>query len=325
MPRAGKLHLVQTTGEVGWTAGAMTGDSIDESRIAIGPSRIRESARALTIPFTSILTAPLGIERLLAGRLRAWVARCGSCPQRIMAYGSAVGDLAHAALPNVDRTVYLEPPTDARMQCARVAVEHWMRFADVQRENVRAELGFSPEMLVILAGGDRADSIDSREAFAAIGRAVLAGADMALIIPARSRWVLETKRYAQRAGMSDRLFVIDSAEIPSSLWLAADAMLLQQPCDESIGNWWGWCAWWAAAAGIGVIHESCIPTAEGTLQFARGDRSELVRLLIQIADDCAGHGDMLRTLSEGAIRSAQAAAVGKSSRCSDIAAELRQP
>ena len=57
-----------------------------------------------------------------------------------------------------------------------------------------------------------------------------------------------------------------------------------------------------------MIHESCIEECEGTVAFTRGDRDELVRFFIKIADDCGAGGSMLRALSEGAIRSAQAAA-----------------
>jgi len=305
------LHLVQTTGAVGWTAGAMTGDSAQDNRIAIGPSSVAEACRAFTIPFTGILTAPLGIERLLARRLRAWVIRHGTCPKKIIAYGPAVGELAHVALPSVDRTVYGEPPEDARMNCARTAVEHWRRFDASQRAIVRQALGISAKSLVILSGGDRADSIDTREAFAAVGRSVLGGADVVLIIPAQGRWTSQTRRHARHSGMSDRLVIVDGAEIPSATWLAADVMLLKQPWDESCGPWWGWCAWWAMAAGIGVIHESCLADCDGTLAFTRRNRDELVRLLIKLADDCAGGGDIVQALSDGAIRSAQTAAVNR--------------
>lgn len=311
LPRAGSLHIVQTTGDVGWTAGAMTGDSIHDTRIAVGPSAVSHSNRAMLIPFTSILTAPLGIERLLTRRLQAWVERHGTCPQKIMAYGAAAGDLAHASLPGVDRIVHLEPPADAQINCARTAIEYWRRTTDSQKEDVRRSLGISPSSVVILVGGDRADSIDARAAFAASGRAVLGGADVVLIVPARARWVLETKRHARISKMADRFLAIDGAEIPSSLWLAADAMLLQARGDELSSRWWGWCRWWALAAGIGVIHESCIEEREGTLAFTRGDRDELVRLLIKLADDCSAGGNMLQTLSEGAIRSAQAAAANR--------------
>lgn len=308
LPRAGILHLVQTTGDVGWTAGAMTGDSIQDIRIAVGPSAVNHSNRAMLIPFTSILTAPLGIERLLTRRLQAWVERHGTCPQKIMAYGAAAGDLAHASLPGVDRVVHLEPPAQAQRNCAQAAIEYWRQTAELQRDDVRRSLGISASSVVILAVGDRADSIDARAAFAASGRAVLGGANVVLIVPTRAQWVLETKRHARISRMEDQFMAIDGAEIPSSLWLAADAMLLQARGDDSQSRWWGWCRWWALAAGIGVIHESCIKECEGTLAFTRGDRDELVRLFIQIADDCGAGGSMLRALSEGAIRSAQAAA-----------------
>ena len=232
LPRAGTLHIVQTTGDVGWTAGAMTGDSIEDMRIAVGPSAVRHANRAMPMPFNSILTAPLGIERLLVRRLQAWVQRHGICPQRIMAFGAAAGDLAYASLPGVDRVVHLDPPEDAQINCVRAAIDFWKRTADSQRDVVRKSLGISASSVVLLVGGDRADSIDARAAFAASGRAVLGGADVVLIVPTRAQWVMETKRHARISRMADRFIAIDGAEIPSSLWLAADAMLLNARGDE---------------------------------------------------------------------------------------------
>lgn len=312
------MHLIQTTGGVGWTAGAMTGESQEDIRIAIGPSTVRECECALAIPYTSILTAPLGIERLAARRLRASIVGRGICPRSLVAYGSSAGELAHEAfgMGNIDCHVHTQPPSDARMQCAKAAVDYWRRHARIDRDAMRAQLGISPRTLVILAGGDRADSIDAREAFAGIGRAILAMSDVALIVPAGARWVVETTRHARLSKMSDRFHVFNRAEIPSQLWCAADALLLHRPIDDAATKWWGWCAWWAMAAGIGVIHEtdgadeSALPNCDATAQFSRGDRSGLVRTLLGLADDRARGGTLVAQLSAGALRNADAAAQG---------------
>lgn|GEM_PF-773516 len=330
LPRAGVMHLIQTTGGVGWTAGAMTGEAQEDIRIAIGPSTVGECECALAIPYTSILTAPLGIERLAARRLRASIVGRGVCPRSLVAYGSSAGELAHAALGmgTIDCHVHTQPPSDARMQCAKAAVDYWRRHGRVDRDAMRAQLGISPGTLVILAGGDRADSIDAREAFAGIGRAILGMSDVALIVPAGARWVVETTRHARLSKMSDRFHVFNRAEIPSQLWCAADALLVHRPIDDAATKWWGWCAWWAMAAGIGVIHEtdesdesheshesnsadeSALPNCDATAQFRRGDRSGLVRTLLGLADDRARAGTLVAQLSAGALRNADAAAQG---------------
>lgn len=322
LPRAGVTHLIQTTGGVGWTAGAMTGESQEDIRIAIGPSAVAECECALAIPYTNILTAPLGIERLAARRLRASIVRRKICPRILVAYGSSAGELAQAALGmgNIDCRVHTQPPSDARMQCARVAIDYWRRHTRVDRDVMRAQLGISPQTLVILAGGDRADSIDAREAFAGVGRAILGMSDVALIAPAGARWVVETTRHARLSKMSDRFHVFNRAEIPSQLWCAADVLLLHRPIDVAATKWWGWCAWWAMAAGIGVICEtdgvdssdaSAFPNCDATAQFRPGDRSGLVRTLLALADDRARAGTLVEQLAAGALRNAHAAAQGQ--------------
>ncbi len=293
-------------------------DSQPESRVAIGPSSTARVNGAMSQPYSAVLTAPLGIERLLVGRLRAWVGQLDTCPKKIVAYGSAVGDLAHAAFADVDRVVHRAPPVDARLNCARTAIEHWRTSREgsshphgAGRSAIRSDFGLSERTIVVMAAGDRADSIDAREAFAAVGRAALAGADVALIVPRHAKWSLETMRYARRAGLSDCLVVIDDAEIPSALWLAVDLMLLQRPGDEGVGGWWGWCGWWGIAAGIPIIHESCFPNCEGSIRYERGDRNELVRLLIELSENPSRNPEFFQALSAGAIRSASAAASGR--------------
>ncbi len=314
--RAGILHLVQTSRDVGWTAAAMTGDTAGDLRLIIGPSKVARATDSIAMKWDGVLAAPLGIERLLARRLRAWVARRGSSPQSIVAYGSNAGELARAAFSDIDRVVHRVPAPAARRNCARAAVDFWRAMADSRREATRRALGIRPETLLLVVGGDRADSIDSREAFAAVGRAVLAGVDVALMVTSGARWVSETVRYARRAGMTDRLLVIENAEIPSAMWQAVDAMLLLRPCDETIGPWWGWCAWWALAAGVPVVHESCLGEwageCDGSVAFDRGDRSALVRMLIGFVEH---ERACLNDLRAGALRSASAVAAGQDPRC----------
>lgn len=287
----------------------MTGDVRTDQRIAIGPSCVRSHERAMSLPLDGILTAPLGIERLLARRLRAWVLRDGTCPARVISYGSQVGDLAGRALVDVDRVMHRDPPSDAMMQCARTALAGWREFTVSRRAALREELGIRPESLVILAGGDRAQSIDFRAAFDATSQAILAGSDFVLIAPQNSRWASETVRYVARVGMSDRVRLIDDAEIPHQLWQVVDVMLLHAPSGVA-GNrsWWGWSAWWARAAGIPVIHESCAHDCEGSLRFDVGDRSGCVRALLEFGD----HSDVREELSAAALRSAHRASRGES-------------
>lgn len=312
LPRASTLHLVQSTQGIGWSALAMTGDALDDLRLVIGPSRIRVCARATTLGISGVLTAPLGIERLLTRRLRAWIMRRGTCPARVVSYGSAAGELAAASLNDVDRIVHTDSPVDARIHCARSAVE-FARGAgssagEVSRKHLREQLGIRAQSSVILAGGDDAPRIDTRRAFTIISQVVLAGGDAVLVASTRARWARETRTFAERVGMSDRLILIDAVEIPSALWRAADAMLLLAPADpQSNRSWWGWCAWWSLASGLPLIHESCADDGEGSVSFDLGDSSGAVRALLALIEQPG----LCEELSEGAIRSAASASRGE--------------
>ncbi|MSR69629.1 MAG: hypothetical protein EXS17_04710 [Phycisphaerales bacterium] len=283
LPRRGTLHLIQTGSGVGWTAGAMVTGSSTDLRIAVGPSCVAEFARALPAPFSVVLTAPLGVERLAARRLRAWMVRRGHCPLHVIAYGQAVGALAAKALPTIDRVVHRVPPADAAIDCEGAA-RGW-----AQREALngcggamRGSLGISQETLVVIAGGDWASGIDARAAFAVIACAALAGADVTLVVSSKARWVSETRRFARGLEMSHRIVALDEAEVPSALWTIADAMLLMPPALDATWAWWGHCAWWAKAAGMTVICQECAHEVDGTIQVARGDCSAMTLELLDL-------------------------------------------
>ncbi len=255
----------------------------DATRIFIGPTREAEVARALPWSGSVVLTAPLGIERLAARRLRAWMVRRGHCPRQVISYGQAVGALAATALSTIDRVVHRVPPVDSAESCQRAATAWAQRQHPGGRESLRASLGISHETFVVVAGGDWASGIDAREAFAVIGRAALAGADVTLVVSSKARWVNETRRFARGLDMSQRVIAIDRAELPSMIWNAADAMLILPPADGAASAWWGQCAWWAKAAGLALICQECAHEVDDAIQVARGDRAATVLALLDLA------------------------------------------
>ncbi len=261
----------------------MASGSDDELRVTIGPTRTAEFARVLPWKNSDVLTAPLGIERLAARRLRAWIARRGTCPVQVIAYGRAVGALAAKALPTVDRLVYAVPPERAAIDCQHAARVWAQREALETRSALRESLGISNETFVVLAGGDWCEGIDARDAFGVVGKAALAGADVALVVSSGAQWVGETRRFARGLQMSHRFIAVDGAEVPSALWGIADVMMLLPPTVETQSEWWGHCVWWAHAAQIQVIAQECALSVEGTIQVAGGDRSAMTLALLECA------------------------------------------
>lgn len=260
----------------------MATGSDDETRIFIGPTCESDIARALPWTQNVVLTAPLGVERLAARRLRAWMVRRGYCPLHVIAYGHAVGELAARALSTIDRVVHRAPPPRAALDCQHAA-DAWAQCEPRRsRETLRASLGISQETFVVLAGGDWASGIDAREAFAVIGRAALAGADVTLVVSSKAQWVSETRRFARGLDMSQRIIALDRAEVPGEIWTIADAMLLCRPAQAESSAWWGYCAWWAKAAGIAVIAQECAQDIEGTIQVAPSDRSAMTLALLDL-------------------------------------------
>jgi len=302
LPRSGVLHVVQATAPVGWSAAAaLPADT--EACVLIGAEGRGAAAKLVRGCVPRVIVPPLGLTALGARRLRDWVRSRGALPREVHCHGPAVAALVRAGLGEVACAVSALPPAGFALRCSEAAASLFSRCADdasVQgtasdgshvesaRASVRDDLGISESTGLVLAVGDRPSAIDAAEAFAAVGRAVLAGADLVLMVPESARWVTETQRHARGLRMENRFIVSESCGTPSAIWRAADVALLQRPTAGAPLAWWGHCGWWALAAGADLVHASCFSGAGAAGCYAPGDRLALVRWLLAWSDSrCA--------------------------------------
>ncbi|MBM4100772.1 MAG: hypothetical protein FJ256_00725 [Phycisphaerae bacterium] len=294
LPRSGVLHVVQTTAPVGWSAAAaLPADA--EPCVLIGAEGRAPVASLVRGCVPRVIVPPLGIASLAARRLRDWVRSRGVLPREVHCHGPAVAPLVRRALGEVACAVSAQPAVGFALRCSESAASLFARCTDQARADgtdvrasVREDLGLAESTGVIIAIGDRPSAIDAAEAFAAVGRAVLAGADLVLMVPASARWVTETQRHARRLRMEDRLIVSETCGTPSAIWRAADIALLQRPVAGVPLTWWGYCGWWALAAGADLVHASCFRGAGAAGCYAPDDRLALVRWLVAWSDSrCA--------------------------------------
>jgi hypothetical protein len=306
LPRCGVLHVVQATAPVGWSAAAaLPADT--GACVLIGAEGGGDVAKLVRGCVPRVIVPPLGIAALGARRLRDWVRSRGALPREVHCHGPAVAALVRAGLGEVACAVSALPPAGFALRCSESAASLFSRCAEhahvdgaasdgsqvvsaqeSARASVRADLGLSESTGLVLAIGDRPSAIDAAEAFAAVGRAVLAGADLVLMVPESARWVTETQRHARGSRMENRFIVSESCGTPSAIWRAADVALLQRPTAGAQLAWWGHCGWWALAAGADLVHASCFAGAGAAGCYAPGDRLALVRWLLAWSDSrCA--------------------------------------
>jgi len=290
LPRSGVLHVVQATAPVGWSAAAALPADV-QSCALIGTEGRGAMASLVRGCVPSVIVPPLGIASLAARRLRDWVRSRGVLPREVHCHGPRVAALVRSALGEVACAVSAQPAAGFALRCSESAAALFAQPADSQcapdtdaRSSLRADLGLADATGLCIAIGDRPSAIDAAEAFAAVGRAVLAGADLVLMVPASARWVVETQRHARGSGMEDRLIVSETCGTPSALWRAADIALLQRPVAGAPLAWWGHCGWWALAAGADLVHASCFRGAGAAGCYAPADRLALVRWLLAWSD-----------------------------------------
>ncbi len=290
LPRAGTLHVVAAPPRGSWAAVAIAdetrrqgGSSREDGLVLIGPSQAARSARSLGIVVDAAIEPPLGIPGLLGRRLREVVVRRGVAPLTVQTWGPRLASAVHTATGLAERIVHSRPPADADELCANAAARFWRGHLESDRVCVRAELGIPEDAFVVLAGGDCAQSIDASGAFAVAGRAALSGAPVVLMAPSSARSAPQARRYAMASGLDRALVTIEQAEMPSRLWLAADARLLLRPIDASLAPWWGFTAWWALAAGLHVVAESCGPRIDGVVSFTPGVIEAASLRLVELA------------------------------------------
>ena len=296
LPREGTLHVVAGPPQGGWTAIALAAHAMrDEPTAAVnrlvivGPSSAASIARSLGIAPAAVVQPPLGMPGFLARQLRRRVANSSRAPIESVVWGSSLALAVHMAIPSAGRIVHTNPPERSDELCAAAAARFWLGLLESDRTRVREELGIPDDAFVVLAGGDSADAIDAMASYAVVGRAAFPGT--VLIVPAHARSTALARRYAAASGQHRSLVALEHAEVPSRLWNAVDAMLLRRPVGRPHDAWWGLCAWWALAGGIGIIAESCGPGVDGVAHFAPGDLArgaELILARARLRQECRG-------------------------------------
>lgn len=106
------------------------------------------------------------------------------------------------------------------------------------RRGAREAIGVGDESLVVLAAADAPRVASSLRMLDVVGRAMLAGADAHLVMPACMQHLVRTRRYARGLGIDGRLHVVDGAERPLPWWHAADVVLVtaDSPLVESVAR-----------------------------------------------------------------------------------------
>ena len=94
------------------------------------------------------------------------------------------------------------------------------------RCDARAAIGAADGSLVVLGAADAPQLANALRMLDVAGRAMLAGADAHLVIPACMPQLVRTQRYARGLGIDGRLHIVEGAEWPVPWWRAADALLV---------------------------------------------------------------------------------------------------
>jgi len=98
------------------------------------------------------------------------------------------------------------------------------------REAMRESIGARAGSMLVMAAADAPRCANTGRMLDVVGRAMLAGLDVHLVVPECMPHVVRTWRYARGLGLEARVHVIEGAEWPVPWWSAADAVLVT---DES--------------------------------------------------------------------------------------------
>lgn len=143
-----------------------------------------------------------------ASALEACVRRAlPRCDVRAGSVASARGALAAAVEPGGPLSVAVEGSEDAR-------------------RDARAAIGAGDASLVVVGAADAPHLANALRMLDVAGRAMLAGADVHLVLPACMPQRVRVQRYAQGLGLDGRLHIVEGAEWPTPWWRAADALIV---------------------------------------------------------------------------------------------------
>ena len=96
------------------------------------------------------------------------------------------------------------------------------------RRDARAALGVAESSLVVVGAADAPLRANAVRMLDVAGRAMLAGADVHLVLPDCMPDMSRTRRYACGLGLEPRLHIVEDAASPIPWWGAADAVLVTE-------------------------------------------------------------------------------------------------
>jgi len=194
---------------------------------------------------------PCGLLRLAHRAVRRAVIACsgGIAPQEASCWSAVperarmLASCARRALPAADvRARDLAEACDA-MRSARwlgrpgasgagAVIGHPVEATGVSsgsRRRLRTSIGAGDAALVVAGAADAPLRADAHRLLDVAGRAMLAGADVHLLLPACMPHLSRTLRFARGLGLGERVCVIEGGEWTHPWWDAADAVLVAGP------------------------------------------------------------------------------------------------
>lgn len=224
--------------------------------VAIGTSDGRAMLARAGLRIDAWACPPCGIMRLAARPLaRAVAAACGGeAPGAVTCWSAdrtRASALAHCIRRALRRADIGTGALDAAADALRNGVGSTARAGASASEGdgfareLREAIGAGAASLVVLGAADAPMRAHTLRMLDVAGRAMLAGADAHLMLPACMPHLARARRYARGLGLDRRLHVIDGAEWPVPSWHAADMVLAadESPLVRAA----------AAAAGIRVV------------------------------------------------------------------------
>lgn len=145
------------------------------------------------------------------------------------------------------------------------------------RVEMRGSLGATEASLVVLGAADAPLQCDAQRMLDVAGRAMLAGADVHLLLPACAPGCARTIRFARGLGLCARVHVIEGAQWPQPWWDAADAALVTGP-SPLVAAAAELCRLPAVAAPGGAGDASCTERRAAGAAERDGAATELLRL-----------------------------------------------
>lgn len=209
------------------------------SVVAVGTSAGRRALERGGLRIQAWASPPCGIMRLAARPVaRAVVAACGesvpsaaTCWSADAGRASALASCMRRAMPRVEvRTGSILDAAAALRAGAGAGVTAAASADDAagDRLEARVAIGAGETSLVVLGAADAPRLANALRMLDVAGRAMLAGADVHLVLPACVTQLVRTQRYARGLGIDGRVHVVEDADWPVPWWRAADLLLVTE-------------------------------------------------------------------------------------------------